>query len=312
MASQYSVKARRCTTGKEDAARKVAAVMYSVDSGMSNWSPDSEVSKFNQTKPGVPFTVSPNLKRVVSEAFGVHAQTRGLFDPGIGELIEVWGFGVKRRGPPSDLDVQRALVNSGRNALSLEGNTMRKLRPVMLNVTSIADGFAVDLAAEAMDSHCNEYVVEAGGEVKAKGKWPLAIQHPSDPQKILATLDIENIAASTSGIGMTRDASGNRLSHIINPITGRPDGYAVSVTVFGPRCITADAVSTALVLTPETDLETTMSRFPGYSAVVVFEEKDRFRMRSFGKVPDFRCTTPFPEARAKIGAGTGIPSIMCL
>ncbi|MBL8020453.1 MAG: FAD:protein FMN transferase [Leptospirales bacterium] len=312
MASRYSVKARRCITGKENAARKVAAVMYSVDSGMSNWSPDSEVSKFNRTNPGVPFTVSPNLKRVVSEAFWVHAQTRGLFDPGIGELIEVWGFGVEKRGPPSDVEVQRALVNSGRSALSLEGNTIRKLRPVALNVTSIADGFAVDLAAEAIDSDCNEFVVEAGGEVKAKGKWPLAIQHPLDPQRVLATLDLEDLAASTSGINIKRDAFGKKLSHIISPISGKPEGHAVSATVFGPQCITADAVSTALILTPETDLETTMSRFPGYSAVVVFEEEESLRMRFFGNVPDLRCVTPLTESLEKQGTGPGIPSRLCL
>ncbi|MBL8019395.1 MAG: FAD:protein FMN transferase [Leptospirales bacterium] len=297
MASRYAVKARGCTSSRENAYRDVSTALYTVDASMSLWSEESEVSKFNRLEPRVPFTLSEDLAKVMIEAFDVHAKTRGRFDPGLGQVIEVWGLGAKERGPPSLLELRQARANSGRDALALEGGTLRKLRPVALDVTSIADGYAVDRAAERMRSNCEEFIVEAGGEVSARGKWPLEIRHPSNPQASLASLYLENSTASTSGLSAKRTMDGKRISHIIDPGTGQPGGFAVSVTVFGPKCVTADGLSTALVLTPESELDETMIRFPGYSALVVFEERETFRIRSVGSVPDFTCTHPVEPER---------------
>lgn len=314
MAARYAASGRHCTDPDRVRA-DVEAAFYAVDSAMSNWSAKSEVSRFNNLPPGEAIPVSEGLREVLEASGHVHAGTGGLFDPTIGESIEIWGFGVRTQSSlPDEPQIQRALRNSGWNGLHLKGSTLTRLRPVQLNLGGIAKGYAVDRAAAAMGKHCLEYLVEAGGEIRLRGKWPVEIQHPAHEGGI-ARMDLEDVAVATSGVYANKKVvNGKRYSHIIHPRTGRPAHYAVSVTVTGASCAIADGLATALILADEKDYDAILKRFPGYGAVAFVKTTNGFRTIRAGAAPEIHCNpaarTSAPATAEASGTTTLLPNCL--
>jgi len=91
-------------------------------------------------------------------------------------------------------------------------------------------GWAAERAAAMIDAECS---VNAGGDVRVKGRWRVGIQHPLERDRTAAVIGVENAAVATSG-------TYERGSHIRG---ARPD--ILSVTIVGPDLGTADAYATA-------------------------------------------------------------------
>ena len=104
-----------------------------------------------------------------------------------------------------------------------------------------------------------------GGELRGKGKssrnqpWRVGIEKPvTEARAIQEVVSLTNQAMATSGDYRNyREVNGKRLSHTIDPRSGRPIEHTLaSVTVIAPDCTTADGWATALnVLGPEEGLE---------------------------------------------------------
>ena len=91
-------------------------------------------------------------------------------------------------------------------------------------------GWAAERAAALIDAECS---VNAGGDVRVKGRWRVGIQHPLERDKTAAVIEIEDAAVATSG-------TYERGAHIRG---ARPD--ILSVTIVGPDLGMADAFATA-------------------------------------------------------------------
>ena len=147
--------------------------------------------------------------------------------------------------------------------LVADGRSLRKTVPaVQLDVNGIAPGYAVDLIAERFDAlGVRDYLVELGGEVRARGHsargrtWRVAVEAPlSGERKPYALVELDGLAISTSGDYRDfRELNGRQFSHTIDPRTGAPVAHRLaSVSVVHPSAALADAYSTALmVLGPE-------------------------------------------------------------
>src|SRR3546814_12676214 len=60
---------------------------------MSQWEPESDLSRINRAPAGEWRAVSPECARVLTAAMEIAAASCGAFDPGLGLLTERWGFG---------------------------------------------------------------------------------------------------------------------------------------------------------------------------------------------------------------------------
>ena len=111
-----------------------------------------------------------------------------------------------------------------------------------------------------------DYLVEIGGEVRARGQspagraWRVAVEVPlAGERKPYTLVELDGRAVSTSGDYRDfRIVDGHRVSHTIDPRTGAPVTHGLaSVCVVHPSAAYADAYATALmVLGPEEGLAT--------------------------------------------------------
>ncbi len=139
----------------------------------------------------------------------------------------------------------------------------------------------MDLIAERFDAlGVPSYLIELGGEVRARGRspagraWRVAVEMPLRGEREPYTLvELDGMSASTSGDYRDfRIVDGRRVSHTIDPRTGAPVTHDLaSVCVLHPSAARADAYATALmVLGPVEGLE--LARRLGLAAL--FIERD--------------------------------------
>ena len=242
----------------------VDEVLDEVNRSLSTYDSRSEISRFNANATTDPVAVSPTLRAVAVIADEVSVATGGAFDITVGPLVQAWGFGVASPAPGSIPDpgaIDRLRSDVGFEGLELwaDGRSLRKTVPgLQLDVNGIAPGYAVDLIAERFDAiGAHDYLVELGGEVRARGNspagrpWRVAVEAPlSGERKPYALVELDGLAVSTSGDYRDfRELNGRRFSHTINPRTGAPvaNGLA-SVTVVHRSAAYADAYATAFMV----------------------------------------------------------------
>lgn len=137
--------------------------------------------------------------------------------------------------------------------------TLRKTQPdVSCDLNAIAQGYTVDKLAADLDAlGYVSYMVEVGGEVRTRGlnasglPWQIGIEKPITTGRALEmTVSLKDMALSTSGDYRNYyERNGLRISHHIDPRTGRPVAYKLaSVSVINKRCALADAYATALIV----------------------------------------------------------------
>lgn len=118
-----------------------------------------------------------------------------------------------------------------------------------IDVSAIAKGYAVDRIADYLhdDLDIQDFLVEIGGEVKARGNnakaqpWIIAIYIPPSHAHIVGPrVTLKNTSIATSGLYF-------KENHIKNAETGHaPDHDLLSCSVIHPSNATADALATAL------------------------------------------------------------------
>lgn len=247
MATSYSIK----SVGPHLEQAKIDARLAEINQVFSTWNENSEISKLNQAPIKTWIKISDDLFFVLAEAQKIAQQTQGFFDPGIGRLIDLWGFGVEKVStPPDNVRIQSALDGASIKHLQLRGGQVKKLKDVALNLSAIAKGFAVDEIAKLLiNQGVKRFLVEIGGEVISRGKgWRVGLEMPNHNAPIL--LKLNNQAVATSGNYRHYFVwQGRNYPHILNPHTGLPAISDLSaVSVIHDSTLSADAIATAIMV----------------------------------------------------------------
>lgn len=229
---------------------------------MSTYAPDSELSQLNRTPAITPFPLSTEVFEALSIALEIGRETQGAFDITVGPLVNAWGFGPPGRSlipAPETIAAARERVGFEKLTLGVDTQTIVKSRgDIYCDLSGIAPGYASDAVARLLETKGYvDYLIEIGGEVKARGHnalgqpWQIGIERPvSGEHKVQNIIALSNESCATSGDYRNFFfADGRRYSHIINPATGEPINHALaSVTVVHPCCARADAYATALMV----------------------------------------------------------------
>lgn len=249
---------------KEQIHQGVEAILTKINQDMSNWIDNSELSTFNKSTSLEPMKISSGLARVIQESIRLGQLSEGKLDVTIGPLINLWGFGPEARPEkvPSEQDIANTRKRIGLHHLSLEGDLLVKAIPnLYVDLSTIAKGYAVDLIAEYFENlDIHNFLVEVGGELRVKGfkhtgeLWHVAIEKPVAEERSVHQIIIpkDNAVATSGDYRKYFESNGQRFSHIIDPDTGKPINHKlVSVTVIHPSSMTADGLSTAMMLMGE-------------------------------------------------------------
>ena len=234
-----------------------------INEEMSVFEGSSEISLINRDDSGEWIELSPEMAAVLKTAYNVYNKSNGYFDPTVGRLVDLWGFGTDKgnQKTPNEKAIKETLKNTGFDKLRFSNNFSRvkKTNPeIKINLSAIAKGYGVDrIAALLEENGYTDYVVEIGGEVKAKGDrskenegWNVAVVKPNTQTNENAyVVPLKDYAVATSGDYRNFFYYNNkRYSHTISPKTGYPVEHSLaSATVFHKNCTTADALATAIM-----------------------------------------------------------------
>ncbi len=234
---------------------------------MSHWINDSNLAHFNNGEAGSWHSLPNHMFEVVRYAMWVAHISGGAYDPFSGALVNRWGFGARARfdeagfTPPSDAEVA-ALLTHGKVELDVAGRRLLQPGGALMDLSSIAKGFAVDLLGRHLSAKgLDHYLVEVGGELRGAGlkpdgqPWWVDLEAvPDAPQSGQTVLALHGMAVATSGdyrryYQHINQRGALRASHTLDPRSGYPITHGIaSVSVVHASCMAADALSTALTV----------------------------------------------------------------
>lgn len=266
MGSTYSIKyVRHAGLAEPEKVRgEVEGILAEVDRQVSTYRSDSEIERFN----ALPANSCQKMPEAVLELIRVgeqlSVQSEGSYDLTVEPLMNLWGFGPQGREEkiPGAATLAEVMQRIGHQHLHIEGERLCKDAPVEVDFNSIAAGYAVDTIAARLDAMgVHDYLVEATGELKAKGKktdgspWRIALEEPRDDQQVAERIiNVDGYGVSTSGDYRNYFLQeGRRYSHAFDARNGAPVLHNLaSVTVIHPSALMADGLSTLLlILGPE-------------------------------------------------------------
>lgn len=241
------------------AIREAFAEMVRLEQIMSEWQPDSELSRLSDAAGGEARKLSPELMRVLVRSREIAEATGGAFDPTFHGVGQLWHFEPGAR-PPSAEEIAAKLPLVGWQHLELHeaAGTGRLTRPGMrLGLGAIGKGFAADEASALLTRMgFLNHVVEVGGDTYAAGTkdgkpWMVGIQRPAG-RGVVGALPISDRAVVTSGDYQRYfELDGKRYAHILDPTTGWPipaERSPKSVTLVASNATDADAYCTAVAV----------------------------------------------------------------
>ncbi len=265
MGTSYSIRVveppSRSGISPEVLRQQVTARLDELEYLFSTYRPDSEVSRFNAST-GEDWTgVSQDFLEVLELAAAASELTGSAFDPTVGPLVELWGFGAGGEGGqvPERTELERHLQATGFSHLGWRHSppSVRRTRPgIQLDFSGIAKGYAVDeiwdlLAAAGFTA----FLVEIGGEVRTRGRradgrdWTVGVESP-DASGIAGVVPMRDSAIATSGDYRNYfEHEGRRYSHVLDPRSGWPVSHDLAaVSVVNSTAAMADALATALLV----------------------------------------------------------------
>ena len=281
MGTTYSVKYH--DPAKRSHKNAIDSLLVAVNQDLSTYIPDSHIAVFNKpetkTQKG-----TPHFDKVFLKAKEIYQKTDGAFDPTVMPLVNYWGFGYTPKKPVTDVDeakVKELMKSVGFDKIvAPKFGVYAKLEEgIELDFSAIAKGYGVDVIADFLEEKSIEnYMVEIGGEVRAKGKntrdgwWLMGINTPSEDASIKdlqAKVQLQNKALATSGNYRNfHEVDGKKYAHTINPKTGFPEANTLlSASIFANDCMTADAYATACMVMgtePAFELVNTDPNLDGY------------------------------------------------
>ena len=268
---------------------EIDSVFQVVNQSMSTYWPESDISRINRGDSTV--IVDAMFKEVFKLSKEVYQKTQGYFDPTVGILVNAWGF-----GPGSSMELDSTKVDSllqyvGFDKVSLteEGLVRKENAAISFDFNAIAKGYAIDRLALMLDEkEIDNYLVEVGGEIVAKGEnkiknkpWVLGIDDPQIEQgrRLKLALQLKDGALASSGNYRKfriDSITGEKYVHTIDPISGfTKNSKILSASVIAPNCAEADAFATAFMAMDLEDSKAVLEEEKHLEAYLIYLDENQ-------------------------------------
>lgn len=289
-------------SGGKDLTDSIIAVMREVELSLSPFCDSSIISKINRNEPARPDSM---LKTVFLTSQKINRLSGGAFDPTVGMLVNLWGFGEVGRAnfAPTQEMIDSALASVGIGRCHIVGDSLTKPSPdTRFNFSAITKGFGCDKVGEMLSRNgCKDYMVEIGGEIALAGlnrhgkPWRIMIDAPIDNDSTvshqrMAMIELTDKGIATSGNyrNFRRLDNGRRIAHTISPVTGKPiETSTLSATVIAPDAMTADAIATACMAMHPDSAIAMAETIDSVSILLVIQGDKGWELRQSSGFPTF-------------------------
>lgn len=251
---------------KEAARADIANVLSEIKAmnmWMSDWLPDTELSRVNLAAGKEPVKVRAELLQIIKETLDVSQESGGALDPTFNVMFGLYNFkkGEEREATKQEIEERLPLIDWKSVVINEKASTVFLKRTGMkLGLGAVGQSYAADRAVAVLKArgYSGGYVDGSGdtvfwGEKPDGALWTVAVRDPADTGKVLLRIYGSNFAVTTCGDDekfFMKD--GRRVHHVIDPKTGRPAGKSRQITVISKRGFDADAWDTAaFVMGPE-------------------------------------------------------------
>ncbi len=235
------------------ASDEAFARVKALDGMLSDYKPESELSRLTTHAAGEWVPVSDDLFHVLRASLTVSRSTGGAFDVTAGPVVRIWREARKTRSLPSQAAILSALASTGYRNIELDARrraVRTAIQGMQLDFGAVAKGYAAEEALKILRQRGYPRAMVAASGDLALGEpppgtngWRISIE-PSETGKQILTL--RNCGVSTSGdTNQFAEIGGKRYSHIIDARNGQALAESRGVTVIAKRSMDADALATA-------------------------------------------------------------------
>ena len=255
-------------------ADRAFAVVDQLESLLSNYQPQSELSRINREAGSHAVTTDPETFRFLKESLAWSARSDGAFDITVGQLMKAWGFFRSTGHVPTDAELARVRAETGwkRVVLTAGTRTVRFTAPgVELDPGGIGKGFAVDAAIEALRgdgvqaallSAGSSTIYALGAPPDAAG-WKVRVPDPRHRGAAVSTIVLHDTSLSTANCSEKHFAvGGHQYCHIMDPRTLRPVEGRLQATVIAPSATDSDALSNVMFVLDGAGRKRVMASLP--------------------------------------------------
>lgn len=256
---------------------KAFAEIVRLDNILSNYKPDSDLSRLNREGHFHAVKVPADLYRVIEESDKYSRLSGGKYDITVAPLVDMWKAALRGDRVVSQAEQEKLRACVGYEKIELiPPDTVEFHSPCMrIDVGSIGKGYAVDRAVEVLRANgVKNALVDAGqssiygmGAPPGQSAWEVHLRDPSN--HVDPTVMLNENSVSTAEQTPPSLLGNETAGHIIDPDTGKPleTHYALSVVV--KTGTASDALSTTLLLVGPEEGKSIVKAIPDTAAIWV-------------------------------------------
>lgn len=260
---------------------EVIAEISRIEYLISDWKPETQISRVNQNAGIQPVKVDPEVFELTRRAIQLSQITGGAFDISFAAMDRIWKFDGSMTEMPSAEAIKKSVEKVGYQNIELDSvnqTIFLKLPGMKIGFGALGEGYAVDRCKMLMLSKgIKAGIVNASGDLIAWGKqpqgkpWKIGVKNPFS-DKLIASVALEGAATTSGSYEKFVEFHGKRYSHIINPKTGYPATGITSVTIFGPSAEVANGLSTSIMVLGISDGMKLLKQHPDYSYLIITDK----------------------------------------
>jgi len=264
------------------AISEAAAAIKVLESKLSSWKPNSDISRLNEYAGRQPVKVSEETRKLLTLAQQISSKTNGAFDVTVGAVWDIWPFRNRHAEIPSQEKIDRYLGLVDAASMIIDdsaGTAYLPQKGMSVNLGGIGKGYAAHIAIETMKkSGIKHAAISAGGDLyllgkKRSGSWLVELEHPRWPGRYIDRFSAGDVAVATSGDAKQYvEKNGQRYGHIIDPRTGNPANDCQHVTIITSSPTEADAYATAVYVMGSDQGMQWVEKQQGVEALIVDSE----------------------------------------
>ncbi|MEY3782559.1 MAG: hypothetical protein RIS97_737 [Pseudomonadota bacterium] len=254
LGTTLSLRAGHASAERADAGLDAAVkAIRHVEQHMSLFIPDSTLCRLNRD--GIVLHPDPDLVNVLSIAASVSARSHGAFDVTVQPIWNAWQSAKSMHRLPTPNELKIARDKTGWHNVEISAARIRFLKPNMaLTLNGIAQGYASDLARDALRAQGIEHALIDTGEWSTLGHspesqpWSIGVENPRKLNALVARIMSDGRAVATSSDAHCSFSSDLKNHHIFDPKTACSPSDIASVTVLAATCTLADALTKVMFM----------------------------------------------------------------